>query len=315
MTIIDVQSVVSAAERLSLSAKIIDLGGAGYWPGGTPAPVCLIASEPDRAARVIDSVEMRLHEQLHNEAATWRTSLDSISARDGSRADFRTGPPQRTRTQPWLIVDVAEGGLGALSRRVSEDGGVLVPCSAVQHHGVVRLWNGKSYVCVLATGRAPGQEWDPPSDFGHEGAHATLGQVPLFSQRLQEVGGAGFEAAVRNRTTDGDVVGMLCYIAAEIIVWFVRNESEATETGLRSLKSTGDLAAFLRVGSELGCGSGNLLAGDITGRFEQHQTRARELAAISWKIQRGTRLILDREEPPTPSEWRDLVSGMAGLRL
>jgi len=331
------EGIASQIKRLGFEAQLVDLRSQDSSAKDIFPQACVIVVERDATGK-IPIIAARIQRQLRREMPVWQESFDamrvtastvirrsaqpsamyesdyswgilrdSVRRAGGLRIDLPDSLRKNSASQPWLIVDVTGGGLDRIGKAVSAEGGALVTCSSAPHHGVFRLDPDGFRFSVLATSRAPGCTWNSASDFGHEGAHAAFAHVPLFSQKLQEVASGGFAAAVQRGLSDRQMLGVWCYLAAEVLVWFMRKEPrEATETGLRSLKTTDDLTAFLREGLRLENGTECLLHKGTSkqGRLDQRQEYAKTLATVCWNVQQTTDAFVSRDEPPTLEEWK-----------
>jgi hypothetical protein len=153
--------------------------------------------------------------------------------------------------QPWYLYD-APSGLGGTPLASYETGvpyGVI-PCSTMTNHGVAWWQHGGQRVVAIVTSPKPGALWDADSDIGHESAHATFGNIPLFTQALHV--DAEQTYLQDSRSAPGcQALARACYALVETAVICVRGELRDTDTGLPVLADREEVQRLLDLAQAL----------------------------------------------------------------
>jgi hypothetical protein len=171
-----------------------------------------------------------------------------------SNNEMRSFLIARRNSQPWAIYYSKLGGLGPFQQDTLQHHGIrgVIPCSSMRNHGVAWSYSSNAVLEVwLATARKEGHDWNWDSDIGHESAHATFAQVPLFAQGIQK----DFDAAVFSKIgstheLSSAHLAKMAYLFSEIAVVAIRGESRSTETTLPVLDKS-ELYAMLRLSHDL----------------------------------------------------------------
>jgi hypothetical protein len=288
-------------DRIGLAAKRVQIPLADM---PVLSKTAIIVSEASRLARVYPVLSESISAQLFKEAARWAAALRRIRAQCTVDNHYFVQQARRhSVAQPWLVIDLEDGGLSKLCCDAPGFDACLVTCSAATHHGVLRITCGELSRTVLVTGRNANGCWNPDADFGHEGAHSSFGPVPLFSQSLEQVSHGCFSNVLSTSRSDRAAIAVWCYIAAEITVWYIRGEYASTSTGLPRIQTIADMRAWLEIGSELGFDTHGLLRrASAPKRISADEAWSDALAAICWKSQDMTCRLLGDEMPPTTGE-------------
>lgn len=159
----------------------------------------------------------------------------------------------RRHAQPWAIYYSKSGGLGDVqdSWMGTHKYGVI-PCSAVQNHGVAwKFMDDDGLKVWLATARKDRLDWDFDSDIGHESAHAAFAPIPLFAQEAHlSTDVAEFTGVNRLEDLEPGHLGRLAYLYSEIAVVTIRGEQRPTQTGL-PVPDRNELLALLEISHQL----------------------------------------------------------------
>lgn len=188
--------------------------------------------------------------------------LGLISA--GEIHTFMTG---RTDIQAWALYYSMTGGLGIPNEEVADPNSAesgVIPCSSMRNHGVAWHRTDPKHLDVwLATSRKPCSDWDWDSDIGHESAHASFAQVPLFLQALSKDIDNSHLALIRDtsRLKPGHIARIM-YFYSELAVAALRGEQRVTPTGL-PVADHDELIALLRLSEQLAPGVGFGLSLDM----------------------------------------------------
>lgn len=221
----------------------------------------------------------------------------------------------RRSLQPWVLYYSKKGGLGLEqvdAETISPDTFKVITCTNLDNHGVAWRYSDQGgFESLLVTARKKGGEWDWDADVGHELAHATFCQVPVFSDEIQA------EASVRPLHEVGDAgrlepvhLARIAYHFSEIPVATMIEEVRETETTL-PIDSSRELLALLALCHDLmpGAGFDRAFAAcqRVDGRVSTRRgSEAFEVSAPIMRVLPALGGFSQQVEPPELSAFRNI---------